>query len=706
MEPKTLSVIIPVYNEQETVRELLDMVLAAPLSCAKQIVVVNDGSTDASPEIIRAWIAANGLEDHAIFIDKPNGGKGSAVRAGIERSTGDVVIIQDADLEYDPRDYQQCVDPILKGECKVVYGSRELSNRNRIHSAPSFYLGGLAVTYWINLLFGSDLTDEPTCYKTFDGPLIRKLLFQGDKFEWEPEITAKLLRLGYQIKEVTVSYHPRGVEEGKKISWKDGVSALWQSTLWRFRSIAAERAKLQSWDRERPALLGLRKERLCLLLVVAAAFLARLLVALPGMPDPEKTFFRPDSPTYVEPARALLQDGRYNQAPGDPRPAVLRVPGYPAYLAALLAVSGGSLRFCVLFSCLLGALVCIPVFHAAKLMAGWKAGLVAAMLFGFNITAIAISPLFLSDTLFVFLVAFQLYFFLRFHRKRIFFYLFISVAIAALATLVRPINQLWIFPCLFLVFILDAVTWRRKLIACAGCALVFAAVLSPWLLRNHVIGAGWRLDAIGGELLFHNGAVLLGKVNHSSPELERQKLMREVDNEFARAPVLYQIEASRTDYKAVRLFALVKRHPFAYATLTIRPSILLPDAPSFLEDLKITRGGRGTFDVLNRHGLLAAVNHYFDGKQWVLLALAPLLLIVALGYLFGAAQTLAYLLRGQWFMLFVFLAFFEYYLFMPGPISMPRYQLPALLLLDVFAAVGMLRFSAWCMKFRRPVATD
>ena len=181
---KKLSVIIPVYNEEGTVTALLDKVVQAVISTSLEIIIVNDGSTDGSPALIEKWVQEHRKSRAEIlYLTKKNGGKGSAVKTGIKASTGDVVIIQDADLEYDPGDYEKCIRPILDGECRVVYGSREEENRNRLYSSPSFYLGGLLLTFWINLLYHSNLTDEPTCYKTFDGPLIRSMLIEGDKFE-------------------------------------------------------------------------------------------------------------------------------------------------------------------------------------------------------------------------------------------------------------------------------------------------------------------------------------------------------------------------------------------------------------------------------------------------------------------------------------------------------------------------------------------
>ena len=230
-----LSIVIPVYNEERTLALLLQKVAAAPLSIAREIIIVNDGSHDHSEDIIHDFIK----QDHAFevkYLKRGNGGKGAAVRDGIAASSGSVVIIQDGDLEYEPCEYERCIAPIVTGEYQVVYGSRERKKHNG-YSNLRFYLGGLAVTYFIDLLFGCTLTDEPTCYKTFHGNLIRALAYENDDFGWEPEVTCKLLRLGYSIKEVGISYTPRHIAEGKKIRWQDGAKAFKIILQWRFRSM-------------------------------------------------------------------------------------------------------------------------------------------------------------------------------------------------------------------------------------------------------------------------------------------------------------------------------------------------------------------------------------------------------------------------------------------------------------------------------------
>jgi glycosyltransferase involved in cell wall biosynthesis len=231
---KRVSIIIPAYNEEKTIEKILKKVLDVKLPLEKEIIVVNDGSTDRTKEIVEKFIK-NHPNENIILINKKNGGKGSALKVGIKHSTGDIIIIQDADLEYDPNDYPNLIKPILEGKAKVVYGSRLRKMGNKF-SHLSFLIGGLIITLVTNLLYFTFLTDEPTCYKVFHKELKDILInAEGDKFDWEPEVTAKILRRGYKIFEVPISYYPRTLKEGKKIRWKDGIDAILTLLKWRFK---------------------------------------------------------------------------------------------------------------------------------------------------------------------------------------------------------------------------------------------------------------------------------------------------------------------------------------------------------------------------------------------------------------------------------------------------------------------------------------
>jgi len=702
----TLSIIIPVYNEAGTVAFLLDRVVTAGVvpGMAREIIVVNDGSTDGSRDAISAWIAAHPLPsgDRIMVLDKENSGKGSAVRAGIARSTGMVVIIQDADLEYDPADYAACVAPIRDGNAQVIYGSRELGRRGRPYSHLSFLLGGLLVTNWMNLLYGSELTDEPTCYKTFSGPLIRALSFSGNGFEWEPEVTAKLLRIGCEIREVPIAYQPRKTTEGKKIKWSDGAKALWTAWRWRWMPLKAVREQIAATGGGYSITLCFRQRRsLALGLILAVALLLRLGIALPGLTgNPAATFSRPDTGSYLGPALSLAQDGTYRERPDSARPATMRPPGFPLFLSWFVYGGNFSPVPAVLILCLLGAASCLPIFLAGNLFRGTPTiGLLAAGWFALNLTAIAAAPMLLSDTLFVFLVAWQVYFFLRFHFFPRILYLLLAVVLAALAALVRPINLLWLIPAIFLVLVHPGLELRRRLAYALAATALFAIILGPWLYRNHLAGAGFRLDSnIGDTLLCHNAAVLLATAEGGSPEAIRQEFRRQCEAEFAAHPDAYATSDARIRFMTAKAKAIIAQHPLLYARLHFRPHVLLPDVPSFLELLGHTTSGRGTFDVMNREGVLAAARHYLGGRWWPLLALSPLLAVVVVLYGGALLQFGCWLYRGEWRLVLLFLALAEYYLLLPGPIAMPRYQLPALPMLCVMAALAT---AALAMRWKR-----
>lgn len=227
-----LSIVIPVHNEAQTVAHVIEKVRLVDLGdLEKEIVVVDDGSDDGSREIIqRERDASDGLvKTHLSLV---NLGKGASVRIGFKVAQGDIVIVQDADLELDPEEYPRLVAPILQGDADVVYGSRFLGPRPR-NVRRRTILANRFLTGLTNALYGSRLTDMETAYKVFRADVLRRLRLRSVGFEFEPEVTAKLLRAGIRIVEVPISYAPRSVQEGKKISWRDGLTAV--ATLVRCR---------------------------------------------------------------------------------------------------------------------------------------------------------------------------------------------------------------------------------------------------------------------------------------------------------------------------------------------------------------------------------------------------------------------------------------------------------------------------------------
>lgn len=223
-----LSVIVPVFNEEKTIGEIIRRI--DDVAIDKEVIVVDDGSSDKTAEIIRGYNSRKDVK--TLFHDK-NRGKGAAIRTGLKHAEGDVIIIQDADLEYDPSEYQKLIQPILSSEAEVVYGSRNIVRESVGKSSNLFYIGGILLTKIANLLYGSNLTDVTTCYKVFKKDVIDSIKLECDGFEFCDEVTAKILKKGINIKEVPITYHPRSKEEGKKIRTIDGLIAAW--TLIKFR---------------------------------------------------------------------------------------------------------------------------------------------------------------------------------------------------------------------------------------------------------------------------------------------------------------------------------------------------------------------------------------------------------------------------------------------------------------------------------------
>lgn len=217
---KLLTVIIPVYNEKTTIAEVINKVAAVDIPLEKEIIVIDDGSTDGTTEILQAH-----HKSRIVFYFTPvNVGKGAAVRIGLKLAKGDIILIQDADLELDPNEYKLLLQPILEGQTEVVYGSRFLK-KNKVPLVRRAANG--ALTSLTNRLYKTNLTDMETAYKVFTANVAKKLSLQANRFEFEPEITARISQAGYKITEVAISYRPRTKFEGKKINWKDGVKAMW-----------------------------------------------------------------------------------------------------------------------------------------------------------------------------------------------------------------------------------------------------------------------------------------------------------------------------------------------------------------------------------------------------------------------------------------------------------------------------------------------
>ena len=222
-----LSVVMPVYNERETIEEIINRVHAVPIRT--ELIVVDDGSKDGTREILTRLAAERPFK---LILQPRNAGKGAAIRRGFEEVTGDLVIIQDADLEYSPEEFPELIQLICEGRADVVYGSRFLG-RHRVFLF-THYAGNRLLTLITNVLYNTMLTDMETCYKVMRADVLRSMTLESNGFGIEPELTAKIFKRHYRVYEVPITYDGRGYEEGKKITWRDGVVALWVLLKYRF----------------------------------------------------------------------------------------------------------------------------------------------------------------------------------------------------------------------------------------------------------------------------------------------------------------------------------------------------------------------------------------------------------------------------------------------------------------------------------------
>ncbi|MBQ7731657.1 MAG: glycosyltransferase family 39 protein [Lentisphaeria bacterium] len=424
------------------------------------------------------------------------------------------------------------------------------------------------------------------------------------------------------------------------------------------------------------------RNRIALVFLFALAI--RILCAWPAlwsyMGDGDmESFMRPDSATYYFPARAFVETGKLTLDVGSDFPAVQRPPGYIFFLVAVIFLSCPPV-----IGCLVDALTVFPVALAGRRLAGRRAGFWAAVLYALNLTALANAPLILADSLLGFLCAWQVFFFVRAWRtKRLSDFLFGAV-FAAAATLTKPVNLpvlLGLIP-----FVLAPVLmrpWRKAACAALLTFLVFGAMVVPWMLRNQSIGAGFVLDRNSGLTALHNTAAILARVNGTDGDTERAALEAEAEAAFADKSEQYanllELKMAEDDWYLARYKKTVFEHPgAAAATHLFQVWILLPDLPNFLQNLGLRTGERGTLAVLRKDGVMAAFRHYMDGSYAAAFLAAPFLLATGVLYALTATGVWIYLRRRRWTVLTLFAVFVLYYLAAPGPVLMPRYQIPAL----------------------------
>ncbi len=422
---------------------------------------------------------------------------------------------------------------------------------------------------------------------------------------------------------------------------------------------------------------------LFLLLILLVGTLLRLGIALPGLLDePSARFFRPDSKDY------LILAEEFSGAKESI--STRRAPGFP-FIVSVIRRSGGGFGAVSVILALLGASAGVLVYAAAR--EHGENGTMAALAAGFylfNLTAMANGPLLLSDTLFGWMAAFQLWCFLRGDRSRHLFWALLGMIVAAAGALIRPINSLWFLPGAVLILSQPGPRFpRRAVAAVAGCCF-FGLVLLPWMSRNALLGAGMSIDTNTGAMYHQNGAMLMAELNNTDYESEKSRILSEQELVFS-DPTQYPDEKSREEYRMAQMWKLFREHPWLMLKQHFNWHVLLPDLPTASEDLGYTRSDRGTLNILRKSGIFAAADHYFEGCWTPVWLFAPFLLLTGVLYLAVIWRIGADIasVKTHWRELLFFLAFAEYYLFLPGAISAPRYQIPALPFLAVLAASGI-----------------
>ena len=420
--------------------------------------------------------------------------------------------------------------------------------------------------------------------------------------------------------------------------------------------------------------------------VFAVSAGVRLSVTLPGViRNDAARFARPDTTGYLAEAEELATSGKIT--------GTGRVPGFPVVASLFTDGRSGRLHWVsfVIFLSLVGAATSVLVFLAGNLHSP-KVGVLAGLLHAWNPTAAANSPMLLSDTLFGFTTAVQFLFFMHFWVKKRHWCFFPMVFTAALGVLFRPIGLLWIFPAAALLLLcFDAGLSRRKKLAfVAGGAMLFATVVFPWMFRNAALGAGFTPDTNTGAVHHQNGAMLAAAVNGTDFESEKANLIAEERREFADT-ARYPDEASREAWRLRRYREMIAAHPWLWLRQSASWRIFIPDVPTCLELLGLTTPGRGTMGVMAKHGFFAGVRNYFGGNRTALLLTLWLMIPVLVLYACALGRIVCDIcrIRERWYELVVFLAFAEYYLLLPGAITAPRYQIPALPVLCVLAALFM-----------------
>ncbi len=421
-----------------------------------------------------------------------------------------------------------------------------------------------------------------------------------------------------------------------------------------------------------------------LAILFVAAILLRIFLAVPALLDAE-TLLRPDSMGYWSPAQALAAGDGFVGSPGSDIPEVIRPIGYPLLLALSITLFGKSLLAAALTGIAVAASAVVPAVLAIRKVCGDRAGVLGGWLYALNMTAVAVSPLILSDSLLGVIAAWQLCMAIYFVRDKKLWCFAVLTVLAIAGVFVKPVNLPVVLIGLPVILIAGWSKMQDFLAGAVVLLLLAGALLMPWWVRNYQLCGDF--DGNSANLYFHNGSAILAHATGESSEVWKNRLLSEAEKEFKSKPEKYSSLREQNAWKKARFAELVKKYPRS-SVITHLPNIfnLLPDMPTLLENNHITSGERGTMAVLRQKGFFAAVNHYLGGKWYVLFLLMPLFVIHALVLLFAFCQLIKYIKSRQWRYLLLFGVLVFYYIWAPGPVISPRYLLPALPML-IFMAV-------------------
>ena len=431
----------------------------------------------------------------------------------------------------------------------------------------------------------------------------------------------------------------------------------------------------------------MKRDHITAILLFGIAFLLRLITALPGFSDPE-LLMRPDSATYLAPAQALLEYGIYGHGT---EPTALRVPLYPFLSVPFLWLDGGTAGVFCIFANLIFCSLAVPLIWLScrELKLPEKYSICGTAVYLLTPTPVAFAPMFLSDGLFGTVAALEMFLLIRFLQRKESRWLYLAAIAGGMGVLVRPLNLLWIVPCLFAVSFQYQKKWRKCLRDCLIAAVLFCGVFTPWILRNYSHGFGWRIDTVSADSLKHNASVVESRLTGIPAEQFRKDYEKHFQAVFSAEPERFKTKSSRLDYRETYLSDILKRHPLTYLRGFFHPVNYVPDVPTLLENLGLSKGNKGTWDVIVNHGLFAGIRYYFDGKYLLPLLLLPFCLVLAAGYLLAIFGFFTMLRKKNWYLPLLFLPLGFYYMTVTGPVAYPRFSLPLLPYLSLLTAIGL-----------------